>query len=114
MKILSFAFPSNETLQHRLEDEFTVLDGNLNVIQSYFESASIDMDGNPVVRGYTMYGYNDEDQDEYIYMVIGWNCHNNSEFHVDEDFIEPGGFDMIDEAHDYLKSIHQVILIEEE
>lgn len=106
MQQLSFLFPTAEEMQDILVEEYSVMDGNLKVIQSYFAGCSKDPDNEEVVWtfGYTMYEYYDSDIDEYTYMVIGWKM-------IDclveiDDFPVGDGFEMIDDADEYLCENH--------
>lgn len=112
MKQLSFEFPSEDLIKDALIEEFSVLDGNLKVIQSYFHSASLNSNGDKVISGFVMYEYNeyfDNDFYEVFYMVYGFK-ETNGKFEFDE-FCVGDGFELIDEADEYLKSKFNVKLI---
>lgn len=101
MSTLNFNFPSVESIKSLIEGIMD--DSEATLIQSYFSGVSIDSDKNFKVRGYTLYGYNDDNIDEYTYMIIGWTYHTDGCFYTD-DLLHCKGFDTIDEADEFLNN----------
>ena len=108
---MNIKFPSASETQSALQAEYYVID-NLSLVQQYLKGVSIDIDGNMVIDGFALYEYEDKDLDEVIYMCVEFTHNVDNESYVFGEFIEPCGFDMIDEADEFLRSEHNVKLIE--
>ncbi|ADG36001.1 hypothetical protein Acj61p036 [Acinetobacter phage Acj61] len=108
---MNIKFPTSIETQSALQAEYYVISG-LSLVQQYIKGVSFDSDSEMVINGFALYEYEDEDLDEVIYMCVEFNYEVDNESFIFGEFIEPGGFDMIDEADEYLRSLHNVKLIE--
>ena len=108
---MNIKFPTSDETQSALQAEYYVID-NLSLVQQYLKSISFNSEGGMVLTGFALYEYEDKDLDEVIYMCVEFKFDVEDETYNFGEFIEPGGFDTIDEADEFLRSEHNVKLIE--
>ena len=107
---MNIKFPTSAETQSALQSEYYVID-DLSLVQQYLKGVSFNSEGGMVLNGFALYEYEDKDLDEVIYMCVEFNFDVEDETYIFDEFIEPGGFDMIDEADEFLRSEHNVKLM---
>ena len=101
--------PTRTNLVVALQEEFSSIEAK--IVESYFRFSLVNRAEQVETTGYTIYEYEDSDIDEIIYMCVMWTFNTETNQIEFGDQIEEGGFDMIEEAVNLLKSKFKVKLL---